>query len=153
MIHLVSKKSDADLAKDRAFTEVKFALRNHAANLLRVLSGSGRPISLMNDSNRLAKALANYAIITGHAVPDHQIRDMVSYRTCLKEYRPWVNDTDRRKVDVNIEDAKMQVVKGALRIVSSYLLDQMTQQSAAEQLMDDGIKRRAEAYKEWGKVR
>lgn len=65
-MHVVSEKSAADVAKDRALEDVSWSLRNLAANLIRVTRGAGKSYEITTQVRELVDALVGFQETAGH---------------------------------------------------------------------------------------
>jgi hypothetical protein len=131
--HMVSENSKADLARQRASDQVEWKLRELTANLLRITRGAGKPCEIMQQMVDLTEAMRRYQAATGLWPTDEFVRALnVSYD--LETMQHW-RDEDRHR-----EYAKDHIIRGALQIVASRLVDQKTQEAAGRSEMHDGIR-------------
>jgi hypothetical protein len=103
-------------------------------------SGSGKPMDLLPQMERLAASIRAYADAHDGALPApkviHQILDS---QAAKPEYRPWIKDvseTERQRSEADgsfdRSEAVAGIIKAGLRMVAFELVDQLTQHSAAE---------------------
>jgi hypothetical protein len=64
-VKLVSENSDAEIAENDALAAVEWALRDLAANILRVVRGAGKPYDLGRQAVEFANALVAYREAAG----------------------------------------------------------------------------------------
>ncbi|MFT8246599.1 hypothetical protein [Roseomonas sp. BN140053] len=150
---VVAENSEAELearrkqeATDRAREQVVRALRELAANLLRVIRGAGKPWTLGQDAAEVVIAIEAYQEIAG---PTLFADDIAAALRIQEHYRhlPSLSSREAERLD-----AEEQVVRGALQVVASKLLGQRTQEAAGDDEMHRGIREfgeiRAEAKRE-----
>jgi hypothetical protein len=120
-------------------------LRKFAADFLRITSGSGKPLDLLRQTEKLTASLQAYADAHDGALPTpktvHQILERI-------EYRPWIKEVDeasrqRWEEDGTYarNDAVAGIIKAGLRMVASELVDQLTQRRSAESEFYEQIRR------------
>src|ERR1700730_5484632 len=94
-LKVVSEQSEANIGKQRVHHQLTRDLRRFAANFLRMTSGSGKPLDLLPQMERLVTSSRIYADAHDGALPAlkviHQILD--SHAAKL-EYRPWIRDVE-----------------------------------------------------------
>jgi hypothetical protein len=140
VLRVVSEQSEKNILKKRAHDQLTRDLGKFAANFLRITSGSGKPLDLLRQTEKLTASLQAYADAHDGALPSpktvHQILDS---RAALIEYRPWIKEVDeasrrRWKADGTYarSDAVAGIIKAGLRMVASELVDQLTQHNTAE---------------------
>ena len=148
-LRVASEQSEKNILKKRAHDQLTRDLRRFAANFLRITSGSGKPLELPRQMEKLSASLRAYADAHDGALPSpktvHQILDS---RAALIEYRPWIKDVDeasRRRWEADgtyaRNDAVAGIIKAGLRMVASELVDQLTQHSTAESEFYEQIRR------------
>jgi hypothetical protein len=139
-LRVVSEQSEANIRKQRVHDQLTRDLRRFAANFLRMTSGSGKPLDLLSQMERLTGSIRAYADAHDGALPApkviHQILDS---RAAKLEYRPWIKDVSetarqRWEADGSFDrsEAVEGIIKAGLRMVASELVDQLTQHSVAE---------------------
>lgn len=118
---------DVNMLQER----VDYALRELAANIIRVVRGAGKPDDIIDQCNDVLKAAIDYHD-KGHR--------FVSYHTVAEALRLDRDDIDdydsyfgRRKLAIR------RMVKGSLQIAASRLLQQQTQVHRGEAELDDGF--------------
>jgi hypothetical protein len=148
-LRVVSEQSEKNILKKRAHDQLTRDLRKFAANFLRITSGSGKPLDLLRQTEKLTASLRAYADAHDGALPAPKtVRLILDSRAALIEYRPWikeVNEASRRrwKEDGTYarNDAVAGIIKAGLRMVASELVDQLTQHGAAESEFYEQIRR------------
>jgi hypothetical protein len=142
-------QSEKDILKKRALDQLTRDLRKFAANFLRIISGSGKPLDLLRQTEKLTASLQAYADAHDGALPTpktvHQILDS---RAAVIEYRPWikeVHEASRRRWEKDgtyvRNDAVAGIIKAGLRMVASELVDQLTQRGTNESEFYEQIRR------------
>jgi hypothetical protein len=159
-LRVVSEQSEANIRKQRVYDQLTRDLRRFAANFLRMTSGSGKPLDLLPQMERLAASIKAYADAHDGALPApkviHQILDS---RAALLEYRPWIKDvseTERQRWEADgsfdRSEAVAGIIKAGLRMVASELVDQLTQHSVAESDFYEQV-RNLDSAREKGRVK
>ena len=126
-LRVVSEQSEANIRKQRVHDQLTRDLRRFAANFLRMTSGSGKPLDLLPQMERLTGSIRAYAdardgVLSAPKVI-HQILD--SHAAKL-EYRPWIKDvseTERQRWEADgsfdRSRAVAGIIKAGLRMVAS----------------------------------
>jgi hypothetical protein len=152
-LRVVSEQSEANIRKQRVHDQLTRDLRRFAANFLRMISGSGKPLDLLPQMERLPATIRAYADAHEGALPApkvvHQILD--SHAAKL-EYRPWIKDMEeaaRQRWEADGESDRSKavagIIKAGLRMVASELVDQLTQHSVAESDFYEQVRKLDEA--------
>jgi hypothetical protein len=126
-VRLVSNQSEAEIRRLKAREALTLPWRTLAANILRIANGAGRPADLMKQLTRCTNAMQAYLEAHGRMPPEQLIRDILDCDRAFRGYRPWVEE--RR---TKISEGMQLVRRGALQVVASMLLDQLTLQHKAE---------------------
>lgn len=121
---------------DRAASMVRHQLRRVAANILRISAGAGKAHDLFREIQALADAEAHYRELAGMGTWDAEISNALNADLTMHENRPWIREAGRQDA---IGAAEKDLMRAAMRMQAAYLLDQMTQQSAAEHQMHRAI--------------
>jgi hypothetical protein len=130
-MELVSSNKPRDIEANRAEEEARFALRELAANLMRVTRGAGKPYLILNQVFELANAAIRFQKITGRW-PD--LGGELS-----------VDDPRASNFDSPIKDATDAMLRGALQMVASRLLGQIPQEAmGSTELFVQGVHRWAD---------
>ena len=132
-MRIVSETSAAELARRRALEDVDEALKELAANIMRVSRGAGKPYDLGKQAQSLVVAMIAY-------------KDAVGYYPSSEELTaPLAHGYDEERLDRMSDDhratayAEEAMVRGALQIAASRLLGQRTQESAGHSEMYKGL--------------
>jgi hypothetical protein len=80
-LRVVSEQSEANIRKQRVHDQLTRDLRRFAANFLRMTSGSGKPLDLLPQMERLAATIRAYADAHDGALPKCAVMAGVSRRT------------------------------------------------------------------------
>lgn len=128
-MELVSDNSDEEIARQRALQDLRWPMKDLAANLLRVVRGAGRPYELGPQMVEVLDALQAYKEVVGYYPSSQEIGDTINIRD-LNNGRPF--DDMSLAVDV--------VVQGALQKAASQLVGQSTQEAAGKSEMFVGIR-------------
>jgi hypothetical protein len=138
---VVAQQSEAERDRHFAEREVEGALVALAANLLRVVRGAGKPVEIAPQALRYVQAAQAYFDLT-RTWPS---RDLHGFLDIGNPRLDRFNAENRRW-----EEAMDTMVKGALQMAASRLLGQLTQESAGQSQLHDGIKLREEAIeRQW----
>ena len=136
-MRLVSNNSGADLA----LRSVRSAMRQLAANLLRVMRGAGRGHEIPQQAQAIVEACVAYRDATGTAPSDFDLAQSVA----LDDNREWLEQFSAE--DRALRHAESMIVRGALQVAASQMLGQRTQLSARISELVQGVHDRNEAIK------
>jgi len=128
---LVSENSEAELARRQAIDKVRLALRELAANLMRIVRGDGKPWEVGQQAQELVNTLVAYREACGH-MPDP---DEITAALSIEDKAGGLSD-----VALDRLDARDTIVRGCLQIAASELLSQNTQLAAGWHEMHEGIR-------------
>ena len=136
--------------RDRVFAEYKFenALRETAANMFRIVRGAGRPHALLSQMSDVLDAAVKLRDLTGQMPMDILSRtlQMTSQQDQIlqKRDRGEIDQAsiERWESDGTFEElyAEDLIRCGALQFLASEFLGQMTQRSAGDNEMHEGIR-------------
>jgi hypothetical protein len=152
-LKVVSEQSEANIRKQRVHDQLTRDLRRLAANFLRTTSGSGKPLDLLHQMEKVAASIRAYAAAHDGALPApkviHQILDS---HAALLEHRPWIRDVEeaaRQRWESDGESDRSKAVAGiiraGLRMAASELVDQLTQHNVAESDFYEQVRKLDEA--------
>jgi hypothetical protein len=136
--------------RDLAEQELANALREVAANMLRVIRGAGRPGELLRQFNDVLHAARDFGEAAGHGLPagkvasvlvvedeaDETFQQHASGQIRQETIDRWGSDGTFDKMY-----AEGKIQRGALQIITSKLLDQAIQVSAGNSEMSEGVRR------------
>ncbi|MDT9598549.1 hypothetical protein [Sphingosinicella rhizophila] len=131
-LRLASSQADNDVKRQRAGQELRWPLKELAANMMRIVRGAGRPEDVGHQCAAVLAAYQAYREATERFPPPEVISEALTL-----PHRE-VPGGDRLRQD--IEDADEMVVDGSLQIAASRLLDQMTQVAAGREEMRRGVR-------------
>jgi hypothetical protein len=138
-LRVVSEQSEANIRKQRVHDQLTRDLRRFAVNFLRMTSGSGKPLDLQQQMQKVAASIRAYADAHDGAPAPKIIHQILDSRVALLEYRPWIKDVEdaaRQRWEADGESDRSKavagIIKAGLRMVASELVDQLTQHSAAQ---------------------
>ena len=77
-MELATENSEADLARQRAAAEVRWALREMTANLLCVVQGVGKPHEIVQQVPALLETLVNYRDVVGVLPPPEDLASFLA---------------------------------------------------------------------------
>ncbi|EHM02027.1 hypothetical protein HMPREF9946_01545 [Acetobacteraceae bacterium AT-5844] len=134
-MHLVAENTPEQIRERELLDRLRWALRELAANLMRITRGAGKPYDVVDQIASLITIVADYQKLTGRAVP------MEAFSDALVIQRDWdglaeISDGARERLR-----ATEQVVEGALQVAASRLLGQTTHASRGTNEMFDGMHR------------
>ena len=143
----MSKNSEAELAQERkqeetrqAMARVRLALVDLTANLLRVMRGSGKSNYLGAQACEFLQALNAYEEIAGFYPDSWSLENVLSIQR---------EPSARLSADELLKhEAEATMLQGALQVVASRLLGQLTFQRRGEKELYDGIRLLDEHRKE-----
>ncbi len=76
---LVSENSEAEFARTRYEAEIRWALRNLTANLIRITRGAGKPYEIVRQVDELARALRGYHDALGHWPRSDELENALAF--------------------------------------------------------------------------
>lgn len=127
---VVSENSKEELARRRKYPAVEWALKDLAANLMRVARGSGEPQRIYAQCFKLIEAMSDYSKEVGTWPSSHHLQASLDCQRDLTDYL--------RSEYFEELDAYEIMLRGALQVVASRLLEQKTQESAGDHQLHDG---------------
>jgi hypothetical protein len=143
---VVSEQSEADIAKSRSRDGLDYPLRALAANIIRIVRGAGQPHYLIHHLAEVRKAFDAYQVAHGHVPPGHEVQSVLSYKDEWDRAYPGIASGRADDLDYELEHADRQMVRGALQLVASLLIDEThLQQDHGEQQLHRGADLRHEA--------
>lgn len=151
-------KEERERERDREFAENAFswAVRDCAANILRIIRGAGRPEDLLSQMAKVIHAADKFHGSHGHLpvdviANDLRLKDALARWDDLKrEGRILEEDINRWMRDGTFEReaAEHRMYRGALQSVASDLICQATQQRSGESEFHEGFRRLEELREE-----
>lgn len=133
-MEVVAKNSGSDIARQRAWAEVRWAAREMAANLIRVVRGAGKPHEIGLHAQDFLDAYVRYREVTGAFPSPDDLAAALSINPDPKML------TQARSDEFSRMGAEHRVVRGALQVAASRLMGQRTQESAGDDEMHLGIR-------------
>ena len=135
-IKLVSERDEKEIAAPRARSELELAIRDFAANVLRIIAGAGDSGRLLNQLVPVIEAHKKLLELTGNTFASE-----ISIGQALRSL-DWSADDPRWQWDTALIDrAQNEIVRAALRILAAELCDQRRQKAQAETKMLEPIDR------------
>jgi len=148
-MRVVSCQSEAEIRRRKTREELAWPLRDLTANLLRITRGGGKPHLLAKQFKSCLNVFAAYAD-AHQALPSAElIFGILNPDETFLANRPWIEDmrAAARKItnDEDVgqterEQAMQRIRGGALQAAAAMLLDQLTQKSAGEKTIYEGIR-------------
>ncbi len=130
---VVSSNTETEVACHRAKDEVEWALRDLTANLIRVTRGAGRSHDIRRQMVLVLQAMQAHWDACGMWPSSYELDQMLSIRDDERLDR--LNDRD-----IEWAFAEFKMVRGALQVAASTLLDQSTQRAAGHTELFDGLR-------------
>jgi hypothetical protein len=141
-------KDERERQRDQEWSEHEFswAIRETAANMLRIVRGAGKPYELLVQMKKTIDSAIKYQELHSHwpeisnylQIEDEHHRHME---------RAQKGELDKATFDLWREDgtfermmAENTIMRGAFQTVASQLIGQRTQQTAGEQELHDGLR-------------
>jgi hypothetical protein len=149
-------KEERDRDRDREWTKQEFswAIRDTAANMLRIIRGAGKPDELLMQMKKAIDSAIKFQELHGHLPTDVIIDDLQvedEQKTFLARARE--GKLDQATVDRWWEDgtfdkmmAENTIYRGALQSIASELIGQNTQKRTGENEFHEGLR-------QWMKIR
>lgn len=146
-MRIVSETSAAELAKRAAEHGVSQALKQMAANLLRVIRGAGRPYQVGFDLAECVQAFTAYEAAFGHFPSDVSIARALDPGKSEEEGDwDWPPDGDEETAyRWSRQRSRRDMRLAALQITASMLIGQKLQLARGEDDLDRGIARHEQA--------
>jgi hypothetical protein len=142
------KEQERQREREWAQSEFSWAIRDCAANMLRVIRGAGKPYELMRQMQKALTAAVKFQEVHGYWPQDVIANDLrlenevEKYRARVREgtldqatFDRWSNDGTFDRMDT-----KHIMYRGALQIVASTLIGQTTQERAGDSEFHDGLR-------------
>lgn len=137
--------------RDRLFAEqeFEFALREAAANLLRIIRGAGKSYALLEQLSDVVSAAIKVQNITGRLPTSiletvlHRESKVEAIREKRRAGKIDEASIERWRDDGSLDrlEAEDSIKAGVLQVIASQFVGQKPQERAGESEMDDGIKR------------
>jgi hypothetical protein len=131
-------------ARERAEDDFSWAIREVAANILRIIRGAGKPYELLSQMQRAIDAAVKFKEVHQHW-PQEVITNELQIqredeRICREGKLPQTT-IDRWWEDGTFDSmiAEHTILRGALQTIASELIGQSTQKSVGESELHDGI--------------
>jgi hypothetical protein len=124
---------DADLGRRKAEAGVAQALRELAANLIRIVRGAGNPDDLMRQALAFIQTVADHKERLGAYPAGHMIADALD----IARDQALLARLDAGQVGRT--EAEEHIIQGALQIAAARLLGQKAHESRAYNKMLDGV--------------
>lgn len=142
------KRQKEEEEREWARGDFSWAIREVAANMLRIVRGAGKPHELLLQMKKAIDTAVKFEEVHGHWPHDVianvlqiQSEDEKRYDD-LREGRLTQADIDRWREDGNVGRmlAEHTILRGALQTIASDLVYQPTQKCAGERELDSGIR-------------
>jgi hypothetical protein len=152
------EEKERDLAHKRESAKVEFswAIRDCAANMLRIIRGAGKPYNLLGQMQEVLRAALEFQEAHGYwpqniITNDLKIEDKIEReRLRLKEGSINQATYDRwwENGEFDLSRAEMRMYQGALQAIASQLIGQKLQQTSGEREFYEGVSDLAKAREE-----
>ncbi|CAL74427.1 hypothetical protein BRADO0487 [Bradyrhizobium sp. ORS 278] len=150
----VEKERQKAWEREQAEAEFSYALRECAANMLRIIRGAGSPFYLVRQMQEVIRTSLSFHEVHGYWPQDvlakvlHLESEAEMWNRRLREGHLDQASFDRWTRDGSFEmmDAEHTIYRGVLQIVASEMLGQATQQSAGDREFHDGLRTYNEAH-------
>ena len=97
-LKLVTENTDPELERNRTREDLKWPLRELAANMLRMVRGAGKPSLMTKQLVECPDAMTAYKEAHGSLPPAKLIQHMLDPDAAFLEYRPWMANRDAEDV-------------------------------------------------------
>jgi hypothetical protein len=161
-LKLVADNDEKELVRQRekvaaecAASELGYATRALAANILRIIAGAGKGSELISQICEVLKAYQELQPLSGRACYPYPpstpmvegLRELDWRRGAEGYHQPTEEDLERWRRDgsADLADAKSVVAQAALRLTAAQLLRQPTQESTADHQLFSAIRQLEEA--------
>ncbi|MCJ2049656.1 hypothetical protein [Methylobacterium sp. J-070] len=152
-MRVVSERSEAEIRTYETQTEVRFALRRLAANIMRVTRGAGSSAELGKQMVVCLDAMDAYRDAAGHGVPSWDLDQMLNPEVAEAEGRPWYkpDPEDQARWDedgtTDRDLVEQDIRRACLQVTASMLLNQNPQKSRGKHDFNEAL-RHLEAARE-----
>jgi hypothetical protein len=147
-MRMAVNNSDDDIMRHRAMLAVDHALVELAANLIRVIRGTGRPRAVSLQAQALSDAMASYRSMVGMWPSAEEITASLRLDDPTAGWLDQASPMERNKWH-----AKQAIIRGSLQVTASSLLGQRVQRAAGHAQMYQGLaeieEMRAQARAQW----
>jgi hypothetical protein len=126
--------SEPDSDRRIAMQAVTDRLCELAANILRSVRGAGKPYQIGRHAQALTDAMVAYRDAVGHYPSDEELAAALDVEIS-EERLDQMSDEQQAVVQ-----ARQQIIRGALQVAASRLVDQRPQEAAGMTEIDDGIR-------------
>ena len=130
----VAENSASDIEAHHARVRVEHAVQELAANFLRIVRGAGKPYELVRNVSAFIHAVVAY----DEAKPRDPLSDVLY--ASLQVGRDRVSVEEFGEAEWLRAHGEDSIVRGALQIAASRLLEQRTQEAAGREEMHRGIR-------------
>lgn len=144
-LEVVAKNTRQQIDAMQMQGRVDYALRELAANIIRVVRGAGRPDDIIGQCNEVLKEAVEYHEKVGRYV------SLDSVAAALRLERERISDYDSFVGQRQL--AMRQMINGSLQVTASRLLGQPTQQRRGESEMFEAYRELERLYQELRKKR
>ena len=132
-MHLASERSEQEIATAHALIAVDDALRQLAANIMRVTAGGGRAYDLALEASEFVAACVAFRETASVYPSSFQLEEMLGPK-------PDLDATERMSEEHHREARAMEAIEtGALRAVAARLVGPRVQKVRGSHLIYDGI--------------
>jgi hypothetical protein len=132
---------DANMLQER----MDYALRELAANIIRVVRGAGKPDYVIDQCNEVLKAAIEYHSKTGRFVSDQSVAWALHLKP--EQIRDYDSFEGQRQL------AMRQMIRGSLQVTASRLLGQLTQENRGDSEMFEAYRDLEHLYQDLRKQR
>lgn len=131
VVKVVSSQSDEDVARGEALRDLRWALRELTANLMRISAQAGKPEMVGEQCVAVVKPMRKLLDL-GSAPYDWAMQEMLNFR-------PDLGGMNLDRENTEWERGLALIVKGAVRMAAAELVDQGPQEAAGESMIFDGL--------------
>lgn len=136
--------SERQRARDRAKDDFSWAIREVAANMLRIIRGAGKPYELVLQMQRAIDAAVKFREVHQYwpqEVITNDLQIQSEYERICREGKLPQATIDRWWEDGTFDAmiAEHTILRGSLQTIASELIGQSTQKSAGKNELHDGI--------------
>lgn len=132
-MRVVSEQSSESIQRHRAEREVAGAIRELAANLLRVIRGAGKPHEIEMQVQAALEAFIHYRDLVGTPAPP----DIVCRG--IDGWTDTATDAPLAEEALHEQELLNSILQGALQVVASRLLGQLTHETRGRRQMHSAI--------------
>ena len=143
-VRLVSKNSEAEIKRKETLVNIKAALRELTANLIRIVRGAGKSYEIAEQINTCLAAFLAYQDACGSLPPALELDKMLEMRRKSQDILGTPDEKARQRWlsdgSFDLAAAEDQIRAGVLRTIAAELVGPRVQEANGEKEMHEGLR-------------